>query len=215
LLTDIRGRKVDIVVVYKVDRARRSPLFNFPRRPRPRARVAPAVSGFLQLQPKKIGIEMIDETTAEPRKNAKSMRGRPFQTGNPGRRPGARGKAAVIAEKLAAKDITDIVNVLVEAAKGGDVQSAALLLARLWPAPKGRLVAFELPAINTAADGEAAIGAVLSAVASAKISAEEADKIVSIIKSKVETQHMRITEERLERLEAAQPQQISSYRRVS
>jgi hypothetical protein len=51
-------------------------------------------------------------------------------------------------------------------------------------------------------------------VASAKISAEEADKIVSIIKSKVETQHMRITEDRLAALEQVRPQQIKSYTRL-
>jgi hypothetical protein len=39
--------------------------------------------------------------------------------GNACRPRGSRGKAAVLAEKLAAKDIADIVNVLVEAAKAG------------------------------------------------------------------------------------------------
>jgi hypothetical protein len=91
----------------------------------------------------------MSDSDTEPRNSAISasaprVRGRPFQKGNPGRRPGARGKAAVLAEKLAAKDITEIVNVLVTAAKLGDVQSATLLLARLWPPPKGRLVAFDL-----------------------------------------------------------------------
>jgi hypothetical protein len=72
-----------------------------------------------------------------------------------------------------------------------------------------------LPAIDSAADGEAAIGAVLSAVAGSKISAEEADRIVSIIKTKVETQHARLVEERLEKLEQAQPQTIGSYKRLA
>src|SRR5271166_6294728 len=81
---------------------------------------------------------------------------------------GVRHRATALAERLASKDIGEIVAVLVAAAKAGDVPSATLLLNRLWPPPKGRLVQFELPPIQSAADGEAAIGAVLSAVAAGK-----------------------------------------------
>jgi hypothetical protein len=94
---------------------------------------------------------MTDDSTDELRIKREKADGR-FKAGNAGRPRGSRGKAAALAEKLAAKDISEIVNVLVEAAKAGDVQSAALLLARLWPPPKGgRTVSFDLPPITSAA----------------------------------------------------------------
>jgi hypothetical protein len=158
---------------------------------------------------------MTDETTDEPRIKREKTSGR-FKPGNAGRPRGSRGKAAVLAEKLAAKDITDIVNVLVTAAKDGDVQSAALLLARLWPPPKGRLVAFDLPPIQTAADAENAITAVLAAVASAKLSIEEGERLVSLIEKKAEVTHMRELSDRLAALEAAgTAKTITSYARVA
>jgi hypothetical protein len=158
---------------------------------------------------------MTDESTDEPRIKREKTDGR-FKAGNTGRPRGSRGKAAVLAEKLAAKDIADIVNMLVTAAKGGCVQSATVLLSRLWPAPKGRLVAFDLAPIQTAADAENAISAVLAAVAGAKLSADEADKIVSIIERKAGVTDMAEVERRLAELEAAtKPWEISSYRRVA
>lgn len=117
--------------------------------------------------------------------------------------------------KAHAPEIKEIFAKVIKLAESGESWAVRELLLRLWPPPKGRLLSFDLPAINSAADGEAAIGAVLAAVASAKISAEEADKIVSVIQAKVETQHARLVEERLERLEAAQPQQIGSYRKIA
>jgi hypothetical protein len=71
------------------------------------------------------------------------------------------------------------------------------------------LACFEMPTIASAGDAEIAIGACLAAVASGKISAEDAEKIVAIIKAMGETVHMRLVEERLAALEAAgKPQQI-------
>jgi hypothetical protein len=116
--------------------------------------------------------------------------------------------------KAHAPEIKEIFEMTVKLAAAGEPWAAREILLRLWPPPKGRLLSFELPAINSAADGEAAIGAVLAAVAGAKISAEEADKIVSVIQAKVETQHARLVEERLAALEQAQPRQITSYRKV-
>jgi hypothetical protein len=155
---------------------------------------------------------MTDESSDEPRIKCEKTNGQ-FKPGNSGRPRGSRGKAAVLAEKLAAKDIADIVNMLVTAAKAGDVQSAALLLARLWPPPKGRLVSFELPPIQTAADAENAITAVLAAVASAKLSIEEGERLVSLIE-KAEVTHLREISDRLAALEAAsKPREIGSHRK--
>jgi hypothetical protein len=130
----------------------------------------------------------------------------------------SRPKANALMDRLAkahAPEIKEIFEMTVKLAKAGEPWAAREILSRLWPAPKSRMITFDLTPINSAADGEAAIGAVLAAVASGKISAEEADKIVSIIQAKVETQHARLVEERLAALEAARPAIVTSYKRIA
>jgi hypothetical protein len=153
--------------------------------------------------------------TDEPHINAQKVRGKPFQKGHAGKRPGTRNRATALAERLASKDIGGIVEKVVALAKEGDSAANTALLNRLWPAPRGRLCVFELPPIQTAADAEKAIGAVLQAVASGKLTVDEGDKLAATIGRMGEAVHMRLVEERLAALEAAQPQQINSYRRVA
>jgi hypothetical protein len=129
------------------------------------------------------------------------------------RRTPATARQVEVAGKAIARNIVAITNTMVNAALAGDIKAAEWVASRAFP--KTRLLSFELPAINTAADGEAAIGAVLAAVAGSKISAEEADRIVSIIKTKVETQHARLVEERLEALEAAGNAKTITGRRLA
>jgi hypothetical protein len=101
----------------------------------------------------------------------------------------------------------------VKLAKAGEPWAARELLSRLWPAPKERTVRFELPPLLTAADAEAAITAVLAAVAGGSVSPSEGDKIVSIIKTKAETTHMREIEDRMTALEAASNAKTITYRK--
>jgi hypothetical protein len=58
----------------------------------------------------------------------------------------------------------DILCAMVEAAKGGDLRAADLVLSRIWPARKSRPIALTLPAIQSASDVVAAVGAVADAV---------------------------------------------------
>jgi hypothetical protein len=128
-----------------------------------------------------------------------------------------RPRANALMDRLAkahAPEIKEIFEMTVKLAAAGEAWAVREILLRLWPPPKSRTISFDLPPINSAADGEAAIGAVLSAVSRAMITAEEADKIVNIIQAKVETQHARLVEERLERLEAQQSGRELTYKRV-
>jgi hypothetical protein len=146
----------------------------------------------------------------------KASRKSGFQKGNPGKPKGTRNRATQLVEKLLSKDINKVVEVVQAAAKGGDMQAVKLILDRLAPPPKGRLVAFDLPPINTAADAETAIGAVLAAVAGGKLTIDEGERLASMIARKAEITHMRQTEERLAALEAAsKPKTITSYARVA
>jgi hypothetical protein len=166
---------------------------------------------FLNYNPKNYGVQMTDET----RNSGTKPDGR-FKPGNPGKPRGVRHRATQLAEKIASADLKEIVEKVVALAKEGDSAAYTALLNRLWPPPKGRLVQFGLPPINTAADAKAAIGAVLAAVAAGKLTVDEGDKLAGIIQRKAEATHMRELSERLAALEAAgKPQTITSYRKVA
>jgi Family of unknown function (DUF5681) len=133
---------------------------------------------------------------------AGKQRGAPFrkgQSGNPsGKPPGSRNKTTMLAEKLMQDDARDIVRVVVEAAKGGDMTAARLVLERIAPVRKGRPVYFDLP-VNTAADIAAAMAALRTAMASGEVTPEEAVAVASVFVSGHQTLE---TEELLRRLKA-------------
>ncbi len=155
----------------------------------------------------------MNETLYEARNSGPKSDGR-FKPGNPGKPRGVRHRATALAEKIAATDLKDIVEKVVALAKEGDSAAYTALLNRLWPPPKGRLVQFELPPIETAADAEAAVGAILAAVAAGKLTVDEGDKLASIVHRKAETQHLRLIEERLAAVEAANNAKTLTYRRI-
>jgi hypothetical protein len=59
------------------------------------------------------------------------------------------------------------------------------------------------------------VGAVLQAVAAGKLSVEEGDKLAGTIGRLGEAVHMRLVEDRLNALEAAQPATVTSYKRIA
>jgi hypothetical protein len=151
----------------------------------------------------------IESSNSEP----KTRGGHRFQKGNPGKPKGARNRATQLVEKLLSKDIKKVVEVVQTAALNNDLVACKLILDRVAPPARGRLVAFDLPSINSAADGEAAIAAILAACGAGKLTPDEAKTLSDIVHRKVETAHMAEVERRLEVLE--KPTQISSYRKVA
>jgi hypothetical protein len=145
----------------------------------------------------------------------KASRKSGFQKGNPGKPKGTRNRATQLVEKLLSKDIKKVVEVVKAAALNNDLVACKLILDRLAPPPRGRLVNFDLPAITSAADAELAISAILAACAAGRLTVDESDKLAAVVTRKAEATHMRLVEERLRRLEQAQPQQIASYRKVA
>ena len=102
------------------------------------------------------------------------------QSGNPnGRRPGARNRTCALALKLMDADAEPVILALIEAAKGGDVAAIELVLERMAPLPRNRPVTFAVPAIETAADLGAAMGAILQAAADGELTPDEAVSITS------------------------------------
>src|SRR5580704_3295017 len=99
----------------------------------------------------------IDEETTSERKPGLFEPGGP---GGPGRPAGSRNKATLALDKIADDAGEDILNKMVEAAKGGDMRAADLVLSRIWPVRKGRPISLELPKIDTTADLVVGLGRV-------------------------------------------------------
>ena len=115
----------------------------------------------------------------------RKQRGNPFrkgQSGNPAGKPkGARHKTTLLAEKLMQDDGPDVVRKVIEAAKGGDMTAARMVLDRIAPLRKGRPVQFDLPPIAKPADLAPALASIVSAMASGKLTPDEATAVASVI----------------------------------
>jgi Family of unknown function (DUF5681) len=135
------------------------------------------------------------------------QRGRPFEkgrSGNPaGRPPGARGKAALLAEALVEADCAMIVTRLIEAAKAGDVGAAKVLMDRLLPAKKDRHLQFELPRIETAVDASVALNCILEGVSAGEITPAEGDSLCKLVESSARIVELALLEQRVAALETA------------
>jgi hypothetical protein len=106
----------------------------------------------------------------------------PGVSGNPaGKPPGARARATRLAEKLMAGDAEAVVRAVIDAAKGGDMTAAKIILDRIAPACRGRPVRLDLPPIVSAADLVKALAAVADAMARGVISAEEAQAAAAVL----------------------------------
>ncbi len=107
-------------------------------------------------------------------------RGRPFPKGNPGRKPGARNRT-LLATALLEGETEALLRKAIEVALGGDVVMLKFLLGRLLP--RERPIAIELPEMEFADDGVAALGSIMRAVSFGVISPDEGAKLATIVKS--------------------------------
>src|SRR5437899_4552299 len=88
------------------------------------------------------------------------VRGRPFEKGNGGRRPGSRNRTTLVAEALLKGEEVELVRKAIELAKAGDGPMLKFLLDRILP--KERSVRVELPAMERADDAVDALGAIIN-----------------------------------------------------
>jgi hypothetical protein len=120
-------------------------------------------------------------------KNASKTRGKPFGPGNPGgpgRPEGSRNKVTIALDHIADGAGKEILQSMVEAAKGGDMTAAAHVLSRIWPIRRGRPVSLDLPKIETAADVVKALGLVADAVGAGDLTPDEGASVAAILESK-------------------------------
>jgi hypothetical protein len=139
--------------------------------------------------------------------SARKQRGTPFQkgqSGNPsGKPPGTRNKTTMLAEKLMHDDASEIVKVVLDAAKRGNINAARLILERIAPIRKGRPVYLDLPPMQTAGDIAEAMAALTDAMASGDVTPDEAVTVASVFETRrkaLETEELSL---RLEALEEA------------
>ena len=109
----------------------------------------------------------------------------------------------MLAEKLMQDDASEIVKVVLEAAKRGNINAARLILERIAPIRKGRPVYLDLPPMQTAGDIAAAMAALTDAMASGDVTPDEAVTVASVFETRrkaLETEELSL---RLEALEEA------------
>ena len=105
-----------------------------------------------------------------------------FTHGNPGRPKGARHKATRAVEQLMGGQAERVTTAVIEAAAGGDMQAARLVLDRIAPR-REPAVSVEIPNIESAADLPMAIAAILQAVAAGDLTPTEAARITQTIEA--------------------------------
>jgi hypothetical protein len=107
-----------------------------------------------------------------------------FKPGNRGRPVGSKNKSRQLIDALNARNpeaLQAIVDKTLEAALAGKPWALTLLMDRLYPVPRGRLVEFSLPQLSTLADVKGALDATLQAVAGGQLSLEEGDAMCGMI----------------------------------
>lgn len=128
------------------------------------------------------------------------------QSGNPaGKRAGSRNKATQMVMALMESGAKAIVTQVIDAAKSGDMRAAKLVIERLAPPARERLITFQaLPQTEDAAGAAEAQTAILQAVAAGELTPGEAATLSGIVENRrkaIETQEL---EQRIRALEEQQ-----------
>jgi hypothetical protein len=126
-------------------------------------------------------------------------RGRPFEKGNGGRRPGSKNRATLVAAALLKGEEVALVRKAIELAKAGDTQMLKFLLDRLLP--KERSVRVDLPVMDRSSDALDALAAVIDAVGAGRIAPSEAAALASVVAAYARIINVAELEERLENIE--------------
>jgi hypothetical protein len=129
-----------------------------------------------------------------------ATRGRPFQNGNPGRKPGSKNRTTLVAAALLESEAEELVRKAVELAKAGDVVMLKFLLGRILP--RERLIKLDLPRMEVADDAVETLGSVIHAVSDGRISPSEGAALATLINSYQRAIDMADVVKRLDSLEA-------------
>lgn len=131
--------------------------------------------------------------------NPKKGRWKPGQSGNPQGRPPGAGEVAKLRASIA-EHVPNIIEKVVEAAKGGDIQAARLLLERVLPPmkPTELTVPLALPDGSLTEQGRA----VLAAVSIGELAPAQGAQLLAAIGALARVAEIDELTDRIEKLEA-------------
>ena len=109
---------------------------------------------------------------------------KPGHPGGPGRPAGSRNAATLLLDQLADGAASELLEKMIESARGGDMRAAELILSRVWPVRKGRPVSLALPAIKSATDVVSALGTIAESVASGALTPDEGQAVAAVLEVK-------------------------------
>jgi hypothetical protein len=130
-------------------------------------------------------------------------RGRPFQSGNPGRPPGSKNKVTRALEQLAEGQAEQVFQKLIEQALAGDVPSQKIFLDRVYPPPKGRPINVRIPPINGPQDALSSIAAIFSAIREGQLTPDEIGALSLVVGRFIQIIELQDHERRIAALEQA------------
>jgi hypothetical protein len=131
------------------------------------------------------------------------VRGRPFQSGNPGRPLGSKNRVTQTLEQLAEGQAEQIFQKVSEGALAGDVACQKMVLDRIWPARKAQPINVTLPPINSSQDVLAAIAAICKALGEGRLTPDEITALSSVIGRSIQVFEIQDIERRVSALEGA------------
>ena len=116
------------------------------------------------------------------RKKAPPQAWKPGESGNPRGKPkGTRNRATMMVLSLMEAGAKEITLAVVGAAKAGDLTAAKMVIERLAPPMRERLITIDLPDVQTAQGIAAAQAAILQSAASDEITPSEAATLAGVV----------------------------------
>src|SRR5262249_15274808 len=134
------------------------------------------------------------------------VRGRPFQSGNPGRPPGSKNKVTLALEQLAERQAEQVLQRVIEGALSGDGSCQKLMLDRVWPPRKAQPINVTIPPITSSDDALAAIAAICRGLGEGRLTPDEVTALSSVIGRSIQVIEIQDLERRIKALEDARDQ---------
>ena len=107
------------------------------------------------------------------------------QSGNPRGRPkGSRNQATLLALAAMEGELNDVVRVVIDAARSGDLTAARLVVDKLVPATRERPLSIDLPDTKTAEGVELAQAAIIQAVGAGDLLPGEGETLSALVENR-------------------------------
>lgn len=130
---------------------------------------------------------------------------KPGQSGNPAGKPrGARNKATLMVLSLMEQGAEEITKAVVDAARGGDLGAARMVLERLAPPMRERPIAIDLPSTDTAEGINRAQQVIIEAVGMGELLPGEGNVLAGLVEARRKALETIELEQRVTALEEKQ-----------